>query len=135
MSSPPPQELSFEQALAELERIVRVLEDGQTSLEEALSRYEAGVGLLKKCYAQLGTAEQRIVMLTGTDEAGKPVTRVFDHAAATEVAEKLVRQAPVAAKPVSAAPVAPAPVRQAASAPPRQAPPPRPVEKSADELF
>jgi exodeoxyribonuclease VII small subunit len=117
MSSSPPQDLSFEQALVELERIVRVLEDGQTSLEEALTRYEAGVGLLKRCYAQLGTAEQRIVMLTGTDESGKPVTRVFDHAAATEVAEKPVRQA----RPVAAAP--------------RQAPAPRAVEKSADELF
>jgi exodeoxyribonuclease VII small subunit len=119
MSSSPPQELTFEQALAELERIVRVLEDGQTSLEEALTRYEAGVGLLKKCYAQLGTAELRIVMLTGTDEAGKPVTRVFDHAAATETMEKPVRQA--APKQVAAAP--------------RPAPAPRPVEKSADELF
>jgi exodeoxyribonuclease VII small subunit len=131
MSSPPPQELSFEQALAELERIVRVLEDGQTSLEEALSRYEAGVGLLKKCYSQLGTAEQRIVMLTGTDDAGKPVTRVFDHAAAVEAEKALRAAAPV--KAVAAPVPSTAPPRQAPA--PRPAASPRPVEKSAEELF
>ena len=38
-SSPPP---TFEQALAELERIVRELEDGAIGLEDALSRYEQG---------------------------------------------------------------------------------------------
>ena len=40
--------LSFEQALAEIERLVRELEEGQTGLEESLSRYERGVGLLNR---------------------------------------------------------------------------------------
>jgi exodeoxyribonuclease VII small subunit len=84
MGNSPSDELTFEQALQELERIVRVLEDGQTSLEDALSRYEAGVGLLKRCYAQLGDAEQRIVQITGMDEDGKPLTKPFQHAASAE---------------------------------------------------
>ena len=42
-TEPPP--LRFEQALAELESILRELEDGTTSLEDALERYERGVGL------------------------------------------------------------------------------------------
>jgi exodeoxyribonuclease VII small subunit len=72
---------SFETALAELERIVRALEDGTTTLEEGLAQYERGVGLLKACYAQLENAEQRISQLAGLDPAGKPVLQPFDHAA------------------------------------------------------
>src|SRR5438270_14011801 len=60
-----PDELTFEEALAELEGIVRGLEDGQTGLEESLARYEKGVGLLKRCYGQLCEAEQRIMLLAG----------------------------------------------------------------------
>ena len=73
--------LTFEQALAQLEQIVRELEDGQTGLEEALARYETGVRLLKRCYHHLSQAEQRILLLTGQDEAGQPITQPFDHTA------------------------------------------------------
>jgi exodeoxyribonuclease VII small subunit len=75
-----PETLSFEQALAELERIVRELEDGQTGLEDALARYEVGIQLIKRCYNQLGQAEQRILLLTGQDAAGRPILQPFDHA-------------------------------------------------------
>src|SRR5689334_8572521 len=76
--------LTFEQALAELEKIVRDLEDGQTGLEHSLQRYEQGVALLKRCYGQLRAAEKRIVELTGKDEQGNPVTRPFEHTASIE---------------------------------------------------
>lgn len=79
-----PPALTFEQALAELEKVVRQLEDGQIGLEEALAQYEKGVGLLKHCYGQLRKAEQRILELTGQNEEGKPLTRVFDHLATME---------------------------------------------------
>ena len=78
---------TFEEALVELERIVRDLEDGETGLEQALTRYEQGVGLLKRCYAQLRKVEQRIVELTGKDEAGNPVLRPFEHASSMKPAE------------------------------------------------
>lgn len=84
MSDIPPDHLTFEQALAALEKIVRDLEDGQTGLEESLARYETGVGLLKRCYAQLSQAEQRILLLTGMDADGKPLTQPFQHAATAE---------------------------------------------------
>ena len=84
MSDPPTDQLTFEQAISELERIVRELEDGQTGLEDALARYEAGVGLLRRCYDRLNQAEQRILHLTGADAAGKPVTQPFEHAATAE---------------------------------------------------
>lgn len=72
---------TFEQALADLERIVRELEDGKTTLEESLARYEQGVGLLKHCYGQLRHAELRILELTGQDDAGNPITKPFSHSA------------------------------------------------------
>ncbi len=72
---------TFEQALAELERIVRDLEDGKTGLEESLRRYEQGVALLRRCYGQLQKAEQRISELISADSTGAPVTRPFDHTA------------------------------------------------------
>jgi exodeoxyribonuclease VII small subunit len=73
--------LTFEEALAELERIVRELEDGKIGLEESLTRYEQGVGILRRCYGQLRQAEQRIVELMGMDGEGKAVTRPFEHVA------------------------------------------------------
>jgi exodeoxyribonuclease VII small subunit len=84
MSDSPKENVTFEQSLTELDRIVRDLEDGQLGLEAALLRYETGVGLLQSCYAQLRQAEQRILLLTGTDAEGRPVTQPFEHAATAE---------------------------------------------------
>jgi exodeoxyribonuclease VII small subunit len=78
--------MTFEQALDELERIVKDLENGRTSLEDALRRYEQGVGLLKRCYGQLRQAEQRISELISMDASGNAVTRPFEHAATVESA-------------------------------------------------
>lgn len=82
MNPPPPDHPTFEQALTELEKIVRELEDGQVSLEDSLSRYERGIGLLKLCYGQLQQAEQRIQLLTGVDEEDRPLARPFQHTSA-----------------------------------------------------
>lgn len=81
MSQPTQDNLTFEQALAELERIVHELEDGQTSLEDSLARYEQGVHLLKRCHTQLRQAEQRILLVTGGDETKGPTLEPFDHSA------------------------------------------------------
>lgn len=72
--------LTFESALADLEKIVRELEDGTIGLEESLANYEKGVALLKRCYKQLQQAEQRIDLLKGLGEDGKPVTEPFETA-------------------------------------------------------
>ena len=84
MSETPSAPLNFEQALSELERILRDLEDGTTSLEESLARYERGIGLLKHCYGQLRDAEQKIRQLSGIGEDGKPDLKPFDHTASVE---------------------------------------------------
>src|SRR5262245_29058395 len=68
---------TFEFSLAELEAIVRDLEDGKLGLAEALARYEEGIKHLKHCYALLAQAEQKIELLTRVAEDGSPVTRPF----------------------------------------------------------
>jgi exodeoxyribonuclease VII small subunit len=52
--------LSFEDALAALEAIVRGLESGQQKLEDAISCYERGAALKKHCEAKLAEAEARV---------------------------------------------------------------------------
>ncbi len=83
MNEPHPHEPTFEDALVQLEKTVRALEDGQLGLEEALARYEEGVGLIKRCYGRLRDAEQRILQLAGVNEAGEPVLHPFKHEATT----------------------------------------------------
>jgi exodeoxyribonuclease VII small subunit len=93
MNDPLPTDLTFERSLAELERIVRHLEDGQVGLEEALAHYEQGIGLLKRCYGLLSQAEQRIVLLTGVDADGRPVTQPFEHTATSPEAPRRRKRA------------------------------------------
>ena len=52
--------MSFEDALAELEKIVRGLEGGQQKLEDAIAAYERGAKLRGHCEAKLAEAEQRV---------------------------------------------------------------------------
>ncbi len=52
--------LSFEDALAELERIVRGLEGGQQKLEDAITGYERGAALRRHCEQKLAEAETRV---------------------------------------------------------------------------
>lgn len=54
------EELSFEQARDELEQIVRRLEDGSTSLDDALALWERGEQLHALCRARLDAAEERV---------------------------------------------------------------------------
>ena len=84
--------LSFEQALTELESILRELEDGTTSLEDALARYERGVGLLRHCHTQLRDAEQKVKLLAGFTEEGGVELRPFDHIASIDAAKASVRK-------------------------------------------
>jgi len=64
-------ELSFEEALAQLERIVRTLEQGNTGLEESLRLFEEGTRLLAVCQRRLDEAEGRVAKLI-RGENGEP---------------------------------------------------------------
>ena len=67
---------SFEAAVTELEDIVRAMEAGQISLEQALDHYQRGVGLLRYCQDTLRNAEQRVRQLeagpTGDNDTEAP---------------------------------------------------------------
>ena len=54
---------SFESAFAELEGVVQQLEEGDLSLEQAISLYERGRALSSWCQAQLDQAELRVNQL------------------------------------------------------------------------
>jgi exodeoxyribonuclease VII small subunit len=84
-------EQPFEPSLAELEKVVRDLEDGSLGLDEALLRYERGIALVRQCHAQLSAAEQRISQLTGVGEDGMPTVQPFQHEASAPKAVPLPR--------------------------------------------
>ncbi|MFW6147501.1 MAG: exodeoxyribonuclease VII small subunit [Thermodesulfobacteriota bacterium] len=62
-------EKKFEDALQELEAIVKRLESGELSLEESLKVFEDGVSLSKYCFQKLEEAEKRVSILI-KDENG-----------------------------------------------------------------
>ena len=54
------EKLSFEDALAELEKLVRQLEEGKAKLNDAISAYERGTHLKRHCESKLREAQSRI---------------------------------------------------------------------------
>ena len=78
MNADPVEQLSFEQALAELETIVRTLEQGSAPLDESITLYQRGDQLKRHCEARLKAAQMRIEQIAlGPD--GQPAgTKPFD---------------------------------------------------------
>src|SRR5581483_1576836 len=70
--SQPPQELTFEQALAELEKIVTRMESGELPLEQALATHKRGLELSRFCKQRLEAAREQVKILEG--EVLKPLT-------------------------------------------------------------
>lgn len=56
--------LSFEEALGELEKLVKQLEDGKAKLDDAIGAYERGALLKKHCENKLRAAQARIEQIT-----------------------------------------------------------------------
>lgn len=56
--------MKFEDALAELEKIVRELEEGKVELDGAIEKYERGAALKRHCEAKLAEAQARIEKIT-----------------------------------------------------------------------
>lgn len=61
---------SFEQQLAELEKVVDQLERGDLTLEDSVGLFERGMQLSEACKGQLATAESRIQVLLNPRERG-----------------------------------------------------------------
>ena len=63
--------LTFEQAIDQLETIVKRLEEGKVPLEESVTMYERGEALKRRCEELLRQAEARVEKIT-LDASGKP---------------------------------------------------------------
>lgn len=61
----PVDEMTFEAALAELERLVGQMESGDLSLEQALAAHKRGLELARYCQSRLAAAEQQVKVLEG----------------------------------------------------------------------
>ena len=67
MSAKPPEGMSFEKALEELEALVARMEDGKLPLEESLAAYQRGAELIRFCESRLADAQARIAILDGNE--------------------------------------------------------------------
>ncbi len=70
-------EMSFEQAMAELEKVLGQLERGDVALDESIALYERGAALKARCETKLKEAEEKVAAITldadGTPTGTKPV--------------------------------------------------------------
>ena len=71
MTQRPVAEMSFEEALKELEALVGQLERGDVPLEQSISLYERGAALKARCEAKLKEAEEKVAAIT-LDGEGNP---------------------------------------------------------------
>lgn len=71
---------SFEDRLEDLQESLRLLEQGDLSLEESLAEYERGLALLKACYKTLEEAERKIEILSQRED-GRVSPQPFQHEA------------------------------------------------------
>ena len=72
MTDKPVGEMTFEEALRELEAVVGRLERGDVALEESISLYERGALLKARCEKKLAEAEEKVAKIT-LGEGGQPV--------------------------------------------------------------
>lgn len=60
--------MTFEQSMARLEEITKLLEKGDVPLEQSLAYFEEGTALVKTCRQLLDSAEQKVKILTRTQD-------------------------------------------------------------------
>ena len=71
MSDKPVTEMSFEEAMRELEQVVGQLERGEVPLEQSIQLYERGALLKARCEEKLKEAEEKVAAIT-LDASGQP---------------------------------------------------------------
>ncbi len=78
MTDTPISEMTFEQAMSELEKIVTQLERGDVPLEDSISLYEKGAELKKRCEAKLKEAEQKVAAITLDEDGSVTGTKTLE---------------------------------------------------------
>ena len=86
MSDTPISEMTFEQAMSELERIVTELERGDVPLEDSISLYEKGAELKKRCETKLKEAEQKVAAITLDEDGSVTGTKPLEGLLCLEIA-------------------------------------------------
>ncbi|MBV7379730.1 exodeoxyribonuclease VII small subunit [Maritimibacter dapengensis] len=71
MTDRPVEEMSFEDAMRELETVVGQLERGDVALEDSIKLYERGAALKARCEVKLKEAEEKVAAIT-LDRDGQP---------------------------------------------------------------
>lgn len=71
MTDTPVDQMSFEQAMAELEKVLGQLERGDVALDESIALYERGAALKARCETKLKEAEEKVAAIT-LDGEGTP---------------------------------------------------------------
>jgi exodeoxyribonuclease VII small subunit len=71
MTEKPVSEMSFEEAMRELEAVVDKLERGDVALDASIALYERGAALKKRCEDELKRAEEKVAQIT-LDADGNP---------------------------------------------------------------
>ncbi|WP_341863112.1 exodeoxyribonuclease VII small subunit [Gymnodinialimonas sp. 57CJ19] len=71
MTDKPIEEMSFEDAIRELEQVVTQLDRGDVALEDSIKLYERGAALKARCEAKLKEAEEKVAQIT-LDASGQP---------------------------------------------------------------
>jgi exodeoxyribonuclease VII small subunit len=72
MTDRPVEEMSFEEAMAELEQVLGQLERGDVALDASIALYERGAALKKRCETKLKEAEEKVAAIS-LDPDGNPV--------------------------------------------------------------
>ena len=76
MMDTPVEEMSFEDAMRELEKVVSDLERGDVPLEQSIALYERGAQLKQRCQTKLKEAEEKVALITQEGEGNiglKPI--------------------------------------------------------------
>lgn len=71
MTDTPVEQMTFEQAMKELETVVGQLERGDVALDQSIALYERGAALKKRCEDELKRAEEKVAAVT-LDANGQP---------------------------------------------------------------
>ncbi|NVO56060.1 exodeoxyribonuclease VII small subunit [Rhodobacteraceae bacterium B1Z28] len=71
MTDTPVEQMTFEQAMKELEAVVGQLERGDVALDQSIALYERGAALKKRCEDELKRAEEKVAAIT-LDANGQP---------------------------------------------------------------
>ncbi|MDG1934830.1 MAG: exodeoxyribonuclease VII small subunit [Paracoccaceae bacterium] len=77
MTQTPVDEMSFEDAMRELEQVVSDLERGDVALELSINLYERGAELKKRCETKLKEAEEKVAAIT-IDSSGQLGTKAVE---------------------------------------------------------